>query len=113
MKKSQSTEKKTSETKARKSKALTAKASKKRIVFEYQGNPGQTVQLAGSFNDWNPESKPMTDKEGIGQFRCILMLLPGSYEYKFCVDGQWMADPNNRNFVPNCHGSLNSIIVVE
>ena len=39
--------------------------------------------------------------------------MPGTYEYKFCVDGQWQPDPENPNFMPNDLGTLNSVLVVE
>ena len=53
------------------------------------------------------------DIEGTGTYSCTVCLKPGTYEYKFIVDGQWLMDPGNQNFVPNDQGSLNSVIVVE
>jgi hypothetical protein len=41
------------------------------------------------------------------------MLAPGTYEYKFCVDGHWQPDPENPNFTPNDLGTLNSVLIVE
>jgi len=34
----------------------------------------------------------------------------GHYEYRFIVDGQWMADPNAAQAVPNPFGSSNSVL---
>ena len=42
-----------------------------------------------------------------------MMLEPGTYEYKFVVDGEWKLDSNNPNFAPNDLGTLNSVLVVE
>src|SRR5690606_20199847 len=37
-------------------------------------------------------------------------LPPGRYEYKYIVDGTWMHDPANKEYVMNEHGTLNSVI---
>lgn len=67
---------------------------------------------AGTFNDWTPD-RPLLDKEGNGVYSCRMMLEPGTYEYKFVVDGEWKLDSNNPNFAPNDLGTLNSVLVVE
>ena len=82
------------------------------VVFEYQGQPGQSVAVAGSFNAWDIAKNAMAEV-GAGHYACTLELAPGTYEYKFVVDSLWMMDPNNANFTPNAHGSLNSVLVVE
>jgi putative ABC transport system permease protein len=51
------------------------------------------VQLAGSFNGWNPNLQPMT-KEG-DEWVAKLMVAPGRHIYKFVVNGQWLTDPDN------------------
>ncbi len=35
---------------------------------------------------------------------------PGTYQYRFIVDGTWMADPANPNMVPNGLGGFNSVV---
>ena len=90
----------------------TAATARRAVTFEMQDAPGRTVMLAGSFNEWQPV-KQLTDKNGDGVYRCRLMLLPGEYQYKFCIDGEWRSDPANPDFVPNEFGSLNSVIVVK
>jgi 1,4-alpha-glucan branching enzyme len=87
-------------------------SGKKRVSFEAHCAPGATVFLAGSFNDWNPAAKPMTDKAGIGVFSATYLLAPGDYEYKFVINGEWMVDPANPNFQVNALGTLNSIVRV-
>jgi hypothetical protein len=39
-------------------------------------------------------------------------LAPGTYEYCFIVDGQWMPDPMARETVPNPFGGRNSVLKV-
>ena len=85
--------------------------ARRAINFEYVDAPGKSVLLAGSFNDWQPVKK-LEDKNGDGVYRCRLMLVPGEYQYKFQVDGEWRSDASNPNFVPNEFGSLNSVVIV-
>jgi hypothetical protein len=44
--------------------------------------------------------------------RADLTLAPGRYEYRFIVDGEWMADPLAKDFVPNPFGGQNSLLEV-
>lgn len=74
--------------------------------------PGREVALAGSFNDWDPSLAPMKDPDGSGRYRCTVSLKPGSYEYKFVVDDEWILDEENSNFAANDFGTLNSVLVV-
>ncbi len=89
-----------------------AEQSKKKVRFEYQGEPGHDVFVAGTFTDWKARRKlAPTHKQGV--YAADLMLPPGTHEYKFVVDGQWRADPRCTNWVPDGLGSLNSVIRVE
>ncbi len=90
-----------------------SKPSRKRVSFEIEANVGSTVTIAGSFNDWDCSKKALADKSDCGLFKCTMLLEPGSYEYKFVVDGTWTLDPGNPNFIPNDQGTLNSIITIE
>ena len=84
---------------------------KKLVKFEFKGEPKQVVYVAGSFNDWNPD-KSRLKEEGEGVYAASLRLAPGRHEYKFVVNGNWYIDPNRQDWVPNAHGSLNSVITV-
>jgi 1,4-alpha-glucan branching enzyme len=86
--------------------------AKKRVAFEVRCAAGSTVFLAASFNDWSPLAKAMVDAAGAGVFTATCMLAPGSYEYKFVVNGEWTVDPANPNFVVNALGTLNSVVQV-
>jgi hypothetical protein len=65
------------------------------IEFTYYDPSAYSVSLAGSFNNWDGRANSMTkDKEG--NWKVVLPLSPGKYEYKFVVNGStWMADPDN------------------
>ena len=81
------------------------------VVLNYTDAPGKSVAVAGSFNDWQPV-KMLNDRNNDGHYSCRLMLPPGTYQYKFYVDGQWRSDAGNPDFVPNEFGSLNSVLTV-
>lgn len=63
------------------------------IRFTYRNATAQKVFVAGDFNGWSAAGNPMT-REG-DAFVATLRLAPGEHEYKFVVDGQWFADPEN------------------
>lgn len=86
------------------------KPSRKRVNFSIEAEPGSKVSIAGTFNDWDPEKTPLTEKKGV--FSKSMLLAPGRYEYKFVINGIWTVDPECPDWVPNGHGSLNSVIEV-
>ena len=94
-------------------KAKSPAVKRRRVVLSADLGPGKAVSVAGNFNDWDPNAKPMRDKNNDGVYRCQLRLAPGEYQYKFVVDGQWCLDSTNPNFVPNDIGSLNSVLSVK
>ena len=94
-------------------KAEPAAPKAERVVLTVQADPGSTVYLAGSFNNWDPTGKKMLEKKGKGVYAVAIKLVPGTYQYKFVIDGTWCADPENRDFVQNDHGTLNSVITVK
>lgn len=83
---------------------------RKRVTFELSAEPGSRVCLAGDFNDWDPEAKVMTERDGV--FTATLMLPKGQYQYKFVVNGAWCVDPECTDWAPNDQGSLNSVVTV-
>lgn len=80
--------------------------------FELAAREARTVFLAGSFNNWNPTATPMMRLHD-RQWAKELWLPAGRYEYIFVVDGQWIADPKARDYVPNPFGGCNSVLKVE
>ena len=97
-------------------KKATTKAAKpveKSVTFTVHAESGKTVYLAGTFNNWDPTGKKMLEKKGNGVYSVAIKLAPGTYQYKFVIDGTWCADPENRDFVQNDHGTLNSVITVK
>lgn len=69
----------------------------------------ERVMLAGDFSEWKPV--PMSHR-GDGTHEAVLRLEPGTYEYKFIIDGRWVKDPENTSWVVGEDGTLNSVVTV-
>lgn len=91
--------------------AKSSTKGRKRVRFQLRAEPGSSVHVAGSFNDWDPTKKKMIYSAGV--YSATVMLHPGSYEYKFLVDDIWCVDPECPDWIPNDQGSLNSVIAVK
>jgi 1,4-alpha-glucan branching enzyme len=81
------------------------------VRFEFTHPTAGSVCIAGTFNHWQPEAKPMHPL-GKGRWLKESALAPGAYEYCLVVDGQWMPDPQARESVPNPFGGRNSVLKV-
>jgi 1,4-alpha-glucan branching enzyme len=81
------------------------------VRFEFTHPTAATVGIAGTFNDWHPESKAM-HPIGNGHWQKETALPPGNYEYCLVVDGRWMPDPMAKETVPNPFGGRNSVLKV-
>jgi 1,4-alpha-glucan branching enzyme len=81
------------------------------VRFEFTHPTATTVSIAGTFNQWQPESKVLHPAGG-GHWFKETSLAPGTYEYCLVVDGQWMPDPSARESVPNPFGGRNSVLKV-
>jgi len=79
------------------------------VRFTYRG-PTE-VFLAGEFNGWSTTATPMRRQRN-GDWITDLQLLPGKYQYKFVVNGEWFQDPANPNSVPDGWNGSNSVITV-
>jgi 1,4-alpha-glucan branching enzyme len=69
----------------------------------------RNVAVVGSFSDWKPVRMR---KQKDGSFVANVEVAPGSYEYKFVIDGNWLVDPDNSAWALNPYGTLNSVMVV-
>lgn len=83
------------------------------VRFEVMVDPGSEVYVAGSFNGWNPRYARLSDESGNGLYSITIYLPPGTYEYKFVVNGVWQADPQCPGWTANAMGTLNSLLTVE
>ena len=93
--------------------AAPAKPVAKEVTFTVHAEKGKNVFVAGEFNGWDPTAKKMAYKAKEGVYAASLKLEPGTYQYKFVIDGTWCADPENVNSVANDQGTFNSVVVVK
>jgi hypothetical protein len=66
--------------------------------------------LAGSFNGWKSNELPMTRVANGWQIE--LYLADGTHTYKFVVNGEWIADPTNKNTLPDGDHGFNSVLAI-
>ena len=78
----------------------------------------QSVFVAGTFNDWNPQTLPL-DRQADGHWKTTLPLQPGRHEFKFIVDGQWCCEPGCEHEYHGCPkccandlGTMNRVLEV-
>jgi 1,4-alpha-glucan branching enzyme len=71
------------------------------------------VSLVGDFNQWNKDAIPMKRLKN-GTFTATLTLEPNKeYHFRYFVDGaRWENDWSADKYVPNSHGSEDSVVVV-
>ena len=99
--------------KKRNSKKVTIKKkTAKKVNFTMEAPEAQNISLAGNFNNWDINSHPLK-KRSKGIWKASINLMPGIYEYRFLVDGEWQNDPNCTTFLPNSYGSENCILELE
>ena len=88
-----------------KARASKSKAHKFSIVAE----AAQNVSIARSFNEWTPQALKRGAK---GVWSVSLPLAPGTYEYKFVVDSEWLVDPANPERTASPFGGFNSVCTI-
>jgi 1,4-alpha-glucan branching enzyme len=69
------------------------------------------VHLVGDFNGWELEGNEMQPLGRI--WTSTVKLRPGSYRYRFVVDGEWRSDPLNAVAEPTPYGGNNSVLVLD
>ena len=81
------------------------------VRFEFIDPLASSVFIAGTFNNWQPDTKPMY---AVGNHRWVreTVLPVGKYEYCLVVDGEFRPDPLARESVPNSFGGRNSVLKV-
>jgi chromosome partitioning protein len=83
------------------------------VVFVTLYPRAAKVQIAGDFNNWQPEKAEMSKVGESGVWQAKLKLPPGKHQYRFVVDGQWQQDPYNEKSEINPFGGFNSVIDVK
>lgn len=83
----------------------------RKVVFEFYAPQAEKVELAGSFNNWQPQQTPLK-KDRSGKWKAELYLPAGRHEYRFLVDGTWQNDQKPVECIPNPFGSWNCVLKI-
>ena len=84
----------------------------RRVDFSFHAPEAKTVSLAGDFNGWDVNARPMR-KGTAGTWKARLALAPGRYAYRFYADGEWRDDPSADDRVENPFGGYNCVRIVD
>jgi len=90
-------------------------ASGREIVIHFRDDDARDVRIAGDFNGWVPDKgvHSMTEAQGkTTVWTKVLNLPPGTYQYRYVVDGEWRPDPANPESTQGPAGKPNSVLHV-
>jgi chromosome partitioning protein len=85
------------------------------VVVRFRDDSAGDVRIAGDFNGWVPDRGVRSLLGSDGDTRVwtkVLTLEPGTYQYRYIVDGEWQEDPANPQSAPGPTGQPNSILHV-
>ena len=86
-------------------------------IAQFVGHfPGaRSVEVVGSFNDWQRGALALRDEDHDGIWHGAVVLPAGQHEYMFVVDGErWVADPLAGRYVDDGFGAgrQNALLIV-
>ncbi|QTA38639.1 hypothetical protein JYK00_03780 [Thermosipho ferrireducens] len=85
-----------------------------KVVFTFsdpEAANASVVYLAGTFNNWNPKGLAMKFVDGV--WRAELELKPGTYQYKYVINGtNWKEDPEAPGYTDDGFGGKNGIFTL-
>jgi len=90
-------------------------SSPREVVVRFSDQVASDVQIAGDFNGWIPDKgvRSVIESEGMERvWTKILHLPPGTYQYRYVVDGEWRRDPANPESATGVAGEPNSVLLV-
>jgi len=82
--------------------------SKLEQTFSFNAPAAMSVLLVGDFTHWQKSPVSMK-KDPRGVWRATIPLPPGTYHYRFLVDGEWRDDPECTLRISNPYGSQNAV----
>jgi 1,4-alpha-glucan branching enzyme len=82
--------------------------SKRKQHFSIKAPAAMSVQLVGDFTHWQKRPIQM-HKDAQDTWSTDVQLQPGTYHYRFMVDGAWRDDPECTVRVDNPYGSSNAV----
>lgn len=91
-------------------KPVPSAAPMRKLEMSFDAPFASQVNIAGDFNAWEMTTLALRKTDSV--WKITLELKPGTYHYKFLVDGEWVNDPNNVRTATNQFGSLNNVLEV-
>ncbi len=81
-----------------------------RVPSEYKA---EQASLCGEFNNWATDAHPMRPLKKGGFSVTVSLAAPQAYRFRYFLDGvRWENDPEADKYVPNDHGSKDSVVTV-
>ncbi len=81
------------------------------VTFRIPASLGQDIYIVGDFNNWVADENSRLTREN-GSWKKDLSIKPGSYRYRFIIDGKWQEDPTNPNLEKNPFGEFDSLLKI-
>ncbi|MCL2271976.1 MAG: glycogen-binding domain-containing protein [Treponema sp.] len=81
------------------------------LKFSFRGSPGETVTVAGNFNNWDPFMYELKEYPA-GIYSITIPLPPGTYQYVFFHRGERFTDPFNSRRAFSRDGKAVSEIII-
>lgn len=81
------------------------------VTFRIPSTLGQDIYIVGDFNNWIADENSRLTREN-GCWKKDLNIKPGSYRYRFIIDGKWQEDPTNPNLEKNPFGEFDSLLKI-
>jgi 1,4-alpha-glucan branching enzyme len=87
-------------------------SSSKSVKFDCFAPGARSVVVSGSFNKWSKRKNKMKGTKK-GNWSCAVKLKPGTYQYRFVINGnEWIDDPNATKRCPDGLGGQNCVVHV-
>jgi len=80
------------------------------VVFDIDAPANADVRIAGDFNNWTPEVCSFQEALNEPRWQKKYSLKPGTYRYKYLLNGEWISDPSNDRKTDDAFGGINSLI---
>jgi chromosome partitioning protein len=92
-----------------------ADAPAREVTISFRDARAHDVRVAGDFNGWVPDKDVRSRLHVAGRERVwtkVLTLPPGTYRYRYLVDGEWREDPANPEQAAAPLGGRHSVLIV-
>lgn len=90
----------------------TSNVSDNRVRFTWNGKPGKSITLAGTFNNWDPFMYDMVELSP-GKYELLLPLPAGTWYYAYYEGTTQLTDVTNDDRVYTKDGHVASVITVK